>query len=135
MDDLYVRHKSYIAGRRAAMWEGHDSDFIGCYNCGEEGHFQQDCWKFRSKGGGMNNQTKGKKGTPTSRGTTPPRRKGQEVVFDAHEHYHNDSDCFEEWAPRPEKDTVNVAAAQCHCCPSVAIASHERFLFTTVPSG
>ena len=44
MDDLYVRHKRYIAGLGAAMWEARDSNFTGCYNCSEEGHFKKDSW-------------------------------------------------------------------------------------------
>ena len=50
MNYLCVRGKSNFAGRGAAMWAGHKPNFTGCYNCGEKGHFQEDCRKSRRKG-------------------------------------------------------------------------------------
>ena len=87
----------------------------------------------------MNNQTKGKKETAPSKGYDAAKGKkggkGKKWYSTHKSTTNNDFDWFQEWAPRPEKDKVNVVAAQCHRRPSIVIAIHGGFLFTTASNG
>ena len=92
-----------------------DSDFTGCYNCSEEGHFQHDYKKNAARGTAPTTGTKAKKTAPSKRGNTANGKKGGtgQKWCSVHKKNtkHNDADFYQEGAPRPKKSKVNVAAA------------------------